>query len=116
MTLLTVPARPTKPSSKPTQLRAAKGTVKSQTSETSWRRLAKRSLGMSHVSLFLFLGGDFEVYKNRMMNDETHFRICLLSTTPSPSLRSILASRSFSLNSVYSCAETLKTSPMAQKR
>lgn len=46
----------------------------------------------------------------------SHFKMRLLSTTPSPSLRSMLASRCLSLRSVYSWAATLKTRPMAQKR
>lgn len=69
--------------------------------------------------------GEFHVLVNNLFKrhvvyickvEETHFRMRLLSTTPSPSFRSILASRSFSLYSVYSCAATLKTRPMAQKR
>lgn len=74
----------------------------------------------SHVSyrcfFFLLAKGNVEVYMRKGGRIKTHFRMRLLSTTPSPSFRSILASRSFSLYSVYSCAATLKTSPMAQKR
>ena len=40
----------------------------------------------------------------------------LLSTTPSPSLRSMRASRCLSLTRVYVCAATLKSRPTAQQR
>lgn len=76
--LLRVPARPTRPSSKPTQPRAEMGMDRSQMSESSCRRLAARSLR----------GGERPDVREQPVNtgnEATYRAIFLASTTSSPS-------------------------------
>lgn len=98
--LLSVPARPTKPSSSLTQLRADRGTVRSQRSEVSCSRLAVRSLqARAHTPPLALPARPNSIRPTGILENEkknkreTHMAILLLSTTPSPSLRSTLASR-----------------------